>query len=95
MRAKCTSKKRSRHPPGRAPTSPSGNCYFHDNQDGILANAVVGSSILIEYSEFYKNGAGDGQSHNMYINGVGLLYAALLLEPPSQQGPRSQEPSEG
>ncbi len=46
------------------------SCYFHDNQDGILANAVTGSTILIQYSEFNHNGAGDGQSHNMYINAV-------------------------
>jgi hypothetical protein len=46
------------------------DCYFYDNQEGILANAVSGSNILIEYSEFNYNGAGDGQSHNMYINGV-------------------------
>ena len=69
MRAKCTSKNGAGIRQEGANLTVR-NCYFHDNQDGILANAVVGSSILIEYSEFYKNGAGDGQSHNMYINGV-------------------------
>jgi hypothetical protein len=48
-------------------------CYFHDNEDGILAGDLPGSSILIEYSEFYNNGAGDGQSHNLYINHVDQL----------------------
>ena len=38
------------------------NCYFHDNEDGILAGDSPGSEILIEYSEFAYNGAGDGFS---------------------------------
>ncbi|HKW97010.1 MAG TPA: choice-of-anchor Q domain-containing protein [Bryobacteraceae bacterium] len=43
------------------------NCYFHDNQDGILESNVANSHILIEFSEFDHNGFGDGQSHNLYI----------------------------
>jgi hypothetical protein len=43
------------------------NCYFHDNEDGVLVNETAGN-VLIEYSEFNHNGYGDGQSHNMYIN---------------------------
>jgi MYXO-CTERM domain-containing protein len=46
-------------------------CFFHDNQDGILAGDNVASQILIENSEFDHNGAGDGYSHNLYINHVG------------------------
>ena len=46
------------------------NCYFHDNEDGILAGDSPGSRILIEYSEFANNGSGDGFSHNLYINHV-------------------------
>jgi hypothetical protein len=49
------------------------NSYFHDNEDGILTTDYAGSTILIEYSEFAHNGAGDGQSHNLYINHVGTL----------------------
>ncbi|HEV8247117.1 MAG TPA: MYXO-CTERM sorting domain-containing protein [Polyangiaceae bacterium] len=48
-------------------------CYFHDNEDGILAGDVAGSEILIEYTEFDHNGAGDGYSHNLYINHVAKL----------------------
>ena len=48
-------------------------CYFHDNQDGILAGDKPGSTIVIEGSEFAHNGAGDGQSHNLYINHVDKL----------------------
>lgn len=46
------------------------NCYFHDNQNGILTGSNETSDILIENSEFSHNGAGDGQSHNMYIGAV-------------------------
>src|SRR5579859_2378749 len=49
------------------------NCYFHDNQDGILESNVAGSTILIEISEFDHNGFSDGQSHNLYIGHAGTL----------------------
>lgn len=42
--------------------------YFHDNQDGILGG---GGRLLIEYSEFARNGhcdPGFSCSHNMYID---------------------------
>jgi hypothetical protein len=45
-------------------------CYIHDNQEGILTGANLNSSILIEYSEFARNGYGDGYTHNMYIGNV-------------------------
>ena len=48
-------------------------CYFHDNQDGILAGDKSGSTITIEGTEFAHNGAGDGQTHNLYINHVDKL----------------------
>jgi hypothetical protein len=44
------------------------NCWFHDNQEGILTGD--GGDILIEGSTFGNNGAGDGYSHNMYIGHV-------------------------
>ncbi|HVY47577.1 MAG TPA: hypothetical protein VHB21_16925, partial [Minicystis sp.] len=50
-------------------------CVIHDNQDGILGGPLSNGQpadgqgeVLIEDSEFYANGAGDGQSHNMYLN---------------------------
>ena len=46
------------------------HCFFHDNEDGILAGDNANSTILIEYTEFANNGYGDGFSHNMYINHV-------------------------
>ena len=45
------------------------NCYFHDNENGILTDAG-NSNILIEYSEFSNNGFGDGYTHNIYIGNV-------------------------
>ncbi len=46
------------------------NCYFHDNENGILTGTNLGSDIVIEYSEFAHNGYGDGQTHNIYIGNV-------------------------
>jgi hypothetical protein len=48
-------------------------CSFHDNEDGILAGDNADSEILIERSIFAANGAGDGYSHNLYINHVAKL----------------------
>lgn len=48
-------------------------CYFHDNENGILAGDNPVSDILIEYSEFSNNGKGDGYTHNLYINHVRSL----------------------
>lgn len=41
------------------------HCYFHDNEDGILGGS---GNVLIEHSEFFHNGFGDGYTHNMYIS---------------------------
>jgi hypothetical protein len=46
------------------------DCYFHDNEEGILTGANPASDITIAYSEFARNGHGDGYSHNMYIGNV-------------------------
>jgi len=46
------------------------NCFFHDNDNAILGgpNSTPGGNILIENSEFFRNGWGDGESHNLYLN---------------------------
>ncbi|MFS2022223.1 hypothetical protein [Massilia sp. CT11-137] len=49
------------------------NSFLHDNQNGILANANANSDVVIENTEFGHNGAGDGQSHNLYIGHVKSL----------------------
>lgn len=48
------------------------NCYFHDNEMGILESNIAGSNILIEYSEFARNGNKSG-AHNVYIGLVASL----------------------
>jgi Right handed beta helix region len=60
-----------------APNMTIRNCYFHNNQDGILESNIAGSHIDIEFSEFAYNGAGDGQSHNLYIGSVASLQFAF------------------
>ncbi len=44
--------------------------YFHDNEDGVLTYLSPDGDVLIERSVFERNGAGDGQSHNIYIGKV-------------------------
>lgn len=46
------------------------HCYFHDNQEGILAGDNPASNIVIDSSVFARNGFGTGFSHNLYINHV-------------------------
>ena len=59
------------------------DCFFHDNEDGILGGPLANGqpadgqgTVLVERSEFAHNGAGDGQSHNMYLN----HYAKFTLQ---------------
>lgn len=49
------------------------NSFLHDNENGILANANASSNILVEHSEFARNGYGTGYTHNLYIGNVGSL----------------------
>ena len=41
--------------------------YFHDSDNGILTWKSSNGEITIEFSEFARNGFGDGKSHNVYI----------------------------
>ncbi|CUR55934.1 putative Parallel beta-helix repeat [metagenome] len=45
-------------------------CVFHDNENGILAGANAASDIRISRSRFFRNGRGDGFTHNIYIGAV-------------------------
>ena len=49
------------------------NCLFEDNENGILTNNDAGIELVIEHSEFVRNGAGDGQSHNLYVGSIARL----------------------
>lgn len=47
--------------------------WFHDNETGILTGADPLSDIVITRSRFFRNGAGDGYSHNLYVGAVRSL----------------------
>ena len=47
--------------------------YFHNNQDGLLANPSATGNITINSSEFGFNGAGDGYTHNLYVGAIASL----------------------
>lgn len=47
--------------------------WFHHNQDGILTGADAESDIVITRSRFFRNGAGDGYTHNLYVGAVRSL----------------------
>ncbi len=49
------------------------NCYFHDNQDGLLAAANPTGTISIDHSEFAHNGTGDGYTHGLYVGEIADL----------------------
>lgn len=50
------------------------NCYFHDNDNGILGGgSTSNSNVVISYTEFNHNGYGDGYSHNLYISNIDSL----------------------
>jgi len=46
---------------------------FHDNETGLLGGREPGGEVVVERSVFTDNGAGDGQSHNVYIGRTGRL----------------------
>jgi len=51
------------------------DCFFHDNQNGILAGGTADYDITIENSEFGHNGnPGSGQEHNVYVSGDTRLF---------------------
>jgi hypothetical protein len=50
------------------------NCYFHDNQEGILSSIyMLDSEIEIDNSEFARDGGNGGQSHEIYISNLRQL----------------------
>lgn len=62
------------------------HCSFHDNENGILAGANPASDIEIRRSRFRDNGAGDGQTHNLYIGTVRFLYVKGSVFAGADQG---------
>jgi hypothetical protein len=49
------------------------NDYIHNNQEGLLAASDQNGTITINNSEFAFNGAGDGLTHNIYVNDIATL----------------------
>ena len=47
--------------------------WFHHNQNGILTGANTESDIVIRRSRFFRNGGGDGYTHNLYVGEVRSL----------------------
>ena len=43
---------------------------FHDNENGILTSNNLANWLVVEFSEFGRNGYGDGRSHNIYVGRV-------------------------
>ena len=48
-------------------------CAFYDNESGILTNEGEDIHLTVENSEFAYSGAGDGQSHGIYVGLIGSL----------------------
>jgi hypothetical protein len=46
------------------------NCLFYGNEDGLVVSNKKETTVDIENSEFAYNGAGDGQSHDIYIGSI-------------------------
>jgi hypothetical protein len=46
---------------------------FEDNENGILCGGNPASQLTVEHSEFVRNGAGDGRSHNIYCGKIAAL----------------------
>ena len=49
------------------------NSWFHDNENGLLAAPNAAGVIMIDRSEFSRNGNGNGLTHNIYVNRINTL----------------------
>lgn len=49
------------------------HCGFFDSENGLIASNFKDAELTIENSEFGRNGAGDGQSHNLYVGSIARL----------------------
>ncbi len=46
------------------------NCYFHDNENGILTASDPSSDLVIDNCEFAFNGNGVGNTHGLYVGAI-------------------------
>jgi hypothetical protein len=51
-------------------------CRFLDNENGILSGNDREAELVVRHSEFGRNGAGDGRSHNLYVGTLRSLAVA-------------------
>lgn len=49
------------------------SCHFEDNENGVLTSNGDAIQLAIDRCSFVANGAGDGQSHNLYVGAIGKL----------------------
>ena len=49
------------------------NCYFHDNENGLMSAPVADGTLLIQHCDFGHNGNGNGLTHNLYAGGIKKL----------------------
>jgi Right handed beta helix region len=49
------------------------HCFIHDNEAGILVSNRADSTVVVEYSEFARNGHRDGQAHQIYAGLIAQL----------------------
>jgi len=61
-------------------------CHFEGNQNGILTGGGEQIELEIDRSSFVANGAGDGQSHNLYAGAIGRLSVSASYFARSQVG---------
>lgn len=62
------------------------NSAFYGNENGILANENLASTITITDSSFYNNGRSDGMAHNIYINPVKSLIVRNIVSHHAKTG---------
>lgn len=61
-------------------------CTFTKNEDGVRCGALPDCELLLEKCKFYKNGSGEGQSHNFYIGNIKKLTVRDCVSDHSNKG---------
>ena len=66
------------------------DCFFHDNDNGILTSRIPSARVIVMNSEFRANGApgpfAEGQNHNLYVGEVAELVFMFNWSHASQRG---------
>lgn len=59
---------------------------FHSNENGILTSNDPANWLVVEFSEFGRNGFGDGKSHNLYVGRVSRFELRFSYSHGARQG---------